>query len=576
MPIKSLYLEAPNAAEERDGKLEPVTRFRLFNFGSNGTTQGTIKLTEESAAKVMARYEKRTKARTGYLDMDWYHLSRKADSRLEDRRSAGRCKLELVPGDGGGIDVVDILPTAEAKQAIEGDYVRSYSPVVSVSPKGMLLEIVQLSLTNIPAMDDAGLLAAEDGLDIDEPSEELELSVTPFQKLPVYEGATWDAKAADERLRQFLSSDGSGDMDKVDLVKYRKAFVFFDGASPEAMSRYKGQVLDVQNVDDGPELVVSKKAVQTLGGILQGSRGGINVSDEDREKGKAILSRYYKLFNAVAPWDREQEPAVETAMEDSRMPDMHPRILKLAEMGGMMARMQAITEACRGKVALMGFTSCYIEECYDDYCICSCHAYEPVHREALYKIPYTIGADGSVQLGEMSEMVKAYKPKSEAAETMAMQDREHTAHTRLLELTETTVTTEALVKLEALTRDAAVKPVLEARVLELEEERFQVAREFRIGQAKRDGRWTKALEEQGDRFATMARQLQDDPVKALDAHWSSAPVMVAPGGMTQPQPSSEQTIQLSEEEESTLKQSAAAMGLKLEDVRAAHIATKRR
>ena len=127
-----LHLEI-SATSQVDGKLQPVTRFRLFSFGKNETTQGTITLTEDGAKAVMERHQKRTKARGGYIDMDWFHLSRKPDARLEDRLSAGRCKLELVPGEGGGIDVVDIQPTAKARAALESDEVRSYSPVCHLS-----------------------------------------------------------------------------------------------------------------------------------------------------------------------------------------------------------------------------------------------------------------------------------------------------------------------------------------------------------------------------------------------------------------------------------------------------------
>lgn len=292
MPSRVLCLDVAASTTVGD-KLVPVTELLLFKWGINDTTQGPIELTEAGAKGVMAAYEKRTKARNGVIDIDWFHMSRDKNARKEDKVSAGRCTLELRED---GIWVTGIKPTKKARQALEDDEVRSYSPVVSVSSKGLLMEIMQMSLTNIPAMDDAGLLAAEDLLD-----DALLLSVTPFQRYPIYDGATWDGRAADQRVREFLSSDGSGDMDKVDMTRYRRAFVFFDGEAPEAISRYKGQILDVQDVGNGPELVIAKKAVQTLGAIMQGSRGGINVSDSDREKGKALLSRYYKLFDAVAP-----------------------------------------------------------------------------------------------------------------------------------------------------------------------------------------------------------------------------------------------------------------------------------
>lgn len=531
-------------------KLEPVTEFLLFRYGSNETTQGRITLDETAARKVMAAYEKRTRARSGYLDIDFYHLSRKSDARLEDRRSAGRCKLELRDD---GIWCTDIRPTAEARAMLEADQVRSYSPVVSVNSKGILLEVLQLSLTNIPAMDDAGLLAAEEDLD-----DALLLSVTPFQSLPVYEGETWEGKAADERVRKFYSSDGSGDLSKTDMARYRRAFVFFDGEAPEAISRYKGQVLDVQDIGNGPELVVSKRAVQTLGAIMQGSRGGINVSDSDREKGKAVLARYYKLFGAVAPWDRQEKqmgemttPRVELQLEAAQWANEMRDMLRKA-VGYRFGEHAYIDDWSAEKVR-----------------VCVYNEDRPLTQ--MFEIPYTIDA-GRILLGEPVEVRVSYVPVAAAAETMAMQERLSAAHTRLLELTGKSSTSEALVMLEALARSAAKTGMLEARLATLEEDRFSVARAAQLDAAKRAGKWTLALEQQGDRLAGMAQRLNEDRVKALETHWGAASVVIAPGGERQAQ----HQISLSEAEESTAQQVAKLTGKPVEAVRKTMLEQKAR
>lgn len=507
---RTLLLDAIPATNA-NGTVEPVTEFLLFRYGSNDTTQGTILLDEDAAKKVMAAYKKRTQARNGELDIDYFHLSRKKESRLEDRRSAGTCKLELRED---GIWVVDIQPTEELSDWLKKRWVRSYSPVVSVNAKGILLEVVQLSVTNIPAMDDAGLLAAEDVLD----DGSMTLSVTPFQRYPLYEGDTWDAKAADQRLREFLSSDGTDDLSKVDMTRYRKAFVFYDGEAPEATSRYKGQILDVQDMGNGPELVIAKKAVQTLGAAIQGSRGGINLSDADREKGKSLLSRYYKLFDAVAPWDREEKPKM--------LENATPRVLLQLEA----AKWSSETRKMLGTAVGYRFGEyAYIDDFSSDKVRICVYSEGGMQPSRYYELTYTLTGE-KVDLGEPVEVVMSYVPKTQAAEVMAMQDRLNTSHTRLLEVTGKTSTSEALVMLEALVARAAKADVLEARTIALEEERFNVSRANQIADAKRSGKWTLALEQQGDRLADMAKRLNEDRVRALETHWEAAPVVIAPGG----------------------------------------------
>ena len=87
----TLYLDSAVASTtDAEGRLTPVTRFRLFSWGVNETSQGPVCLDEKAAEKVMARYEKRNKGRGGWIDIDFFHLSRRVESRVEDRRSAGR------------------------------------------------------------------------------------------------------------------------------------------------------------------------------------------------------------------------------------------------------------------------------------------------------------------------------------------------------------------------------------------------------------------------------------------------------------------------------------------------------
>lgn len=548
---KILCLEGFAAFE---GK-EPVKEHRLFKWGINDTTQGAITLTQTDAPKIMQKYEKRHGARGGKIDIDYFHLSRKQTSGIDDRVSAGTCRLELRED---GIWAVDIEPTERALEYLTKNEIRSYSPVVDVDSRGRLISIEQLSLTNIPAMDDAGLLAAEDVLDDDA----LTLSVTPFQKYPLYEGDTWDARAADQRLREFLSSDGTDDLSKVDMTRYRKAFVFYDGDAPESTSRYKGQILDVQDVGNGPELVIARKAVQTLAAALQGSRGGINLSDSDREKGKTLLSRYYKLFDSVAPWDREQKPApAEEATEEPQMLET-PRVNILMLEAKWSNEMR---DMLRKAVGYRFGEHSYIDDWSADKVRVCAYGEGPMPSK-MFEMPYTVSGD-KIELGEPVEVKVSYVPVAKAAEVMAMQDRLSTAHVRLLEVTGVQSTSEALVKLEALQRDAAKMLELEAKLVALEDREYAREREVLIADAKRQGKWTLALEQQGDRAADMARRLSESRVKALETHWGAAPVVIAPGGERPPKHEGQQ-LQLSESTEGILRQHAARLKMSYEDVRA--------
>ena len=127
--------------------------------------------------------------------------------------------------------------------------------------------------------------------------------------------------------------------------------------------------------------------------------------------------------------------------------------------------------------------------------------------------------------------------------------------------------------LEALVAKAAMADTLEARTLALEEERFTVARANQIADAKRAGKWTLALEQQGDRLADMAKRLNEDRVKALETHWEAAPVVIAPGGERQGNVSHE--LSLSDEENEAALAIAKMKGKPVADVRKSMIEEKK-
>ena len=109
---------------------------------------------------------------------------------------------------------------------------------------------------------------------------------------PVEEGS-WDSSAAKKRI-----SGWAGD----DWGKYRKGFAWF---SPEDDDTKGGYKLPHHDIKSG-EMVTVKEGVIAAGNALMGSRGGVDIPEEDVTAVKAHLAKHYRQFNLTPPWEREQ------------------------------------------------------------------------------------------------------------------------------------------------------------------------------------------------------------------------------------------------------------------------------
>jgi HK97 family phage prohead protease len=128
-------------------------------------------------------------------------------------------------------------------------------------------------------------------------------TVVPFQDLPLAdEGRAWDADAARARVARWASSDGSGDKDKIDWGKYRKAFVWYDAENAENFGAYK---LPIADVIEG-RLYAVPRAIFAAAAAVQGARGGVNIPDADIPAVKRHLERYYKKMDRQPPWAEKQ------------------------------------------------------------------------------------------------------------------------------------------------------------------------------------------------------------------------------------------------------------------------------
>lgn len=117
-----------------------------------------------------------------------------------------------------------------------------------------------------------------------------EATVVPYASGPVMNSDTWDGEEAKRRIAKWASSDGSGDKDKIDWNKYRKAFLIVDG-DPKNFGSYKYP--HHWPGDDG-KLYVHKKGVQTAMAYL--------MKYEPRNKAAYNhLAKHYKELGLEPP-----------------------------------------------------------------------------------------------------------------------------------------------------------------------------------------------------------------------------------------------------------------------------------
>ena len=122
------------------------------------------------------------------------------------------------------------------------------------------------------------------------------MAVTSYQDLPLANtDREWDGDAAEERVRRWAKV---GDEPN---EKYRDAHVWYDADKKENFTAYK---LLIADVIDG-KLCAVPRGVMAAGAVMQGSRGGVDLPDKDRDRVKSHLAKYYEKWGAEAPWDRD-------------------------------------------------------------------------------------------------------------------------------------------------------------------------------------------------------------------------------------------------------------------------------
>ena len=122
-------------------------------------------------------------------------------------------------------------------------------------------------------------------------------SSVPYQDLPMADrGRSWDGDAAEGRVRQWAG--GGTSIEDMDWDRYRRAFLWYDGDNPQAVTSYKLGIADVI----GGELTAVPRGIFAAAGALLGARGGVDIPEEAKRRAVSHLERYYSKLDMESPF----------------------------------------------------------------------------------------------------------------------------------------------------------------------------------------------------------------------------------------------------------------------------------
>lgn len=254
--------------------------FRIFPFGQVQTEHGVYWFTPEDAQRVLDAWRRRGVQ----VPIDYDHEM--VSGGKPPFPAAGWADLQVRPD---GLWAVNVQWTDRAREMLEAREYRYISPAFQTETRDRrehIVDLVNVALTNLPATHHLEPLVAR---------------AVPWRGGRVVDGE-WDADAAEQRVRRWASSDGSGDKDTIDWSKYAMAHGWYDAENPENFGSYK---LIHHDVMDG-ELVVHKSGVHAAAAVLQGARGGVDIPEADLPAVRRHIARHYHQWDEKAPWEREE------------------------------------------------------------------------------------------------------------------------------------------------------------------------------------------------------------------------------------------------------------------------------
>jgi len=120
------------------------------------------------------------------------------------------------------------------------------------------------------------------------------MAVSAFQDYPLADrDREWDGSAAEKRIRAWAGADDGPN------EKYRDAHVWYDSAKKDNFTAYKLLIADV--VDGRPHAV--PRAIMAAGNVMEGARGGADLPEQDIDRVKSHLAKYYAKMGESAHWE---------------------------------------------------------------------------------------------------------------------------------------------------------------------------------------------------------------------------------------------------------------------------------
>lgn len=141
---------------------EVPTEFRIFAAGANGSEKGTFHFTDKSALSVMAEFVAHAKP----MLLDYNHGTTFDSPTPDQAIAAGEFTPEIRNGE---LWATNIRWTDRAKTMLSAGEYRLFSPFFTHDKEGQVLRLVNVALTNLPALDGiAPLVAANANTDDEE------------------------------------------------------------------------------------------------------------------------------------------------------------------------------------------------------------------------------------------------------------------------------------------------------------------------------------------------------------------------------------------------------------------------
>lgn len=259
-----------------------------------GHPMGAFAFTPETFATIVSNFLRTANRR---VPVDYEHATEMVDeSVFQHGAPAVGWIVELdnrgAEGLFGKVEWVD----ASALQYIRSGQYRFFSPAVAfnaidpVTGKSQGATLVSGGLTNRPFLDGmAPVTARARGVST--------MSAVGFKRYPLAKAEGWNGSTAEDNLRKWASSDGTGDSDTMDWGQYREGFAWVDPSAPESFGSYKLPHHDVE----GGRLVTVKAGVEAAMAALNGARGGVAIPDADRAAVYDHLAKHYALWDGTPP-----------------------------------------------------------------------------------------------------------------------------------------------------------------------------------------------------------------------------------------------------------------------------------